>query len=180
MLKKTNVLKKKRKRGGCQLLVIRKATLKDLSGITSIYNEAILNTVATFDIKPKTPLEMKKWFKSHGLKNPLLVAKIDNKIVGWAALSKWSDRCAYSDTAEISLYVKEEYQRKGIGKQLMKTILEEGKKSGLHTVIARITEGNEVSINLHKSFGFSYIGVMKECGLKFGKRLDVHLMQKIL
>jgi len=162
------------------LLVIRKATLKDLSGITSIYNEAILNTVATFDIKPKTPLEMKKWFKSHGLKNPLLVAKIDNKIVGWAALSKWSDRCAYSDTAEISLYVKEEYQRKGIGKQLMKTILEEGKKSGLHTVIARITEGNEVSINLHKSFGFSYIGVMKECGLKFGKRLDVHLMQKIL
>ena len=61
----------------------------------------------------------------------------------------------------------------------MDAIIKEGEKAGLLTIIARITEGNESSIHLHESFGFSHIGIMKEVGQKFGKRLDVHLMQKI-
>ena len=100
-------------------------------------------------------------------------------IVGWAALSKWSDRRAYSDTAEVSLYVKEEFQGKGIGRKLLESIVQEGQKVGLHTVIARIAGGNEISVRLHESVGFQHIGIMKEVGRKFGKLLDVYLMQKI-
>ena len=123
--------------------------------------------------------EQKIWFKEHGPKNPIIIAEEGRSIVGWASISKWSDRCAYSDTAEISLYVKEKYQGKGIGKKLMESIIKEGKNAGLHAVIARITEGNKVSVHLHESAGFKHIGVMKEVGLKFGKRLDAYLMEKI-
>ena len=161
------------------MLKIRYAILDDLKGITKIYNEAIKNTVATFDTEEKTIDAQKGWFKGHGPKNPIIVAEENGIIVGWAALSKYSSRCAYSNTAEISLYVKLEYQGIGIGKKLMKSIIKEGEKAGLHTIIARITEGNKISIALHKSVGFEHIGILKEVGNKFSKRLDVYLMQKI-
>ena len=161
------------------MLIIKHAKLEDLEFITEIYNEAILRTVATFDTEPKTADEQKTWFAHHGPKYPVFVAELDGVIVGWASLSKWSDRCAYSDTAEISLYVKEEFRGKGIGRKLLESIIQKGHKVGLHTAIARITEGNEISVHLHESVGFQYIGVMKEVGRKFGKRLDVFLMQKI-
>ena len=158
---------------------IRPAIIDDTNAITEIYNEAIQTTDATFDIEPKTDAEQRTWFASHGPKNPILVAELDGVVVGWASLSEWSDRCAYSDTAEISLYVKQEFRGRGIGRRLLEALILEGEKVGLHTVIARITEGNETSIHLHESLGFFHIGVMKEVGFKFGKRLDVYLMQKI-
>ena len=160
------------------MIKLRRATLNDLDAITEIYNEAILKTVATFDTQPKTIEEQKRWFNEHGPKNPIIVVEQDEIVVGWAALSNYSTRCAYSDTVEISLYVKNKYQGKGFGMKLMDTIIREGEKAGLHAVIARITEGNKQSVHLHESVGFKHIGIMKEVGLKFGKRLDVYLMQK--
>ena len=159
--------------------VIRKAKEEDISGIMEIYNKEIKEGIATFDTVEKKLDDMEKWYKEYGYKNPLIVSEEKGKIIGWAALSKYSTRCAYSDTAELSLYVKDEFQGKGMGKKLMKFVLEEGRKGGLHTIIARITEGNESSVNLHKKFGFNYVGTYKEVGKKFGKTLDVVLMQKV-
>ena len=161
------------------MVIIRDASFDDLEEITSIYNEAIKKTVATFDTKEKSIYEQEKWFQEHGEKNPILVAEDEDSIIGWAALSKYSTRCAYSETAEISLYIKPNYQGKGIGKKLINNIINAGEKVGLHVVIARITEGNEKSVYLHKKVGFEYVGIMKEVGMKFGERLDVYLMQKI-
>ena len=158
---------------------IRKGTFEDLGGITEIYNDAILKTTATFDTEPKTLEEQTSWFTDHDSKHPILVAEQDGVIIGWASLSEWSDRCAYSDTSEISLYVREERRGKGVGRELIRAILQEGKSGGLHTVIARIADDNETSIRLHRSVGFTHIGVMKEVGRKFGRLLDVHLMQLI-
>jgi L-amino acid N-acyltransferase YncA len=162
------------------LLKIRKATMEDLAAITEIYNDAILQTVATFDTEPKSMEEQTTWFANHDLSNPIFVAEQDGLVAGWASLSKWSDRCAYSGTAEISLYVRKEHRRKGIGRELLKQIVKEGQKNGLHTLIARITEGNEPSINLFKHERFEVVGIMKEVGRKFGKLLDVYIMQRIL
>jgi len=161
------------------MLKIRKAKLVDLGGITEIYNEAIHETTATFDTTPKTLEEQKAWFAEHDKKHPILVAEQNGLVVGWASLSRWSDRCAYSDTAEVSLYVKKELRGKGIGKTLLEALIEAGQKGGLHTVIARITEGNEPSMGLFKQEGFEVVGVMREVGRKFGKLLDVYMMQKI-
>ncbi|MFA5103077.1 MAG: N-acetyltransferase family protein [Candidatus Thermoplasmatota archaeon] len=158
---------------------IRKAHEKDLPMITEIYNDAIKTTTATFDTTPKTIEEQRLWFQDHGTKNPLMVAEQDDRIIAWGALSRWSDRCAYTDTAEVSLYVTEPYQGKGIGTRLLTQLLEEGRRQGLHAVLARITEGNTPSVSLHESLGFFPIGVMKEVGVKFGKRLDVHLLEKL-
>jgi L-amino acid N-acyltransferase YncA len=161
------------------MLTIRKATLDDLGGITEIYNDAILNTIGTFDTETKNYNEQKSWFTNHNSQYPILVAEHEDSVIGWASLSKWSNRCAYSGTAEISLYVREEHRQRGNGRRLITAILHKGKKAGLHTVIARIAEGNEISVHLHKSVGFMHIGTMKEVGRKFGKLLDVHLMQYI-
>jgi phosphinothricin acetyltransferase len=158
---------------------IRKAIYTDVPAITGIYNEAILTTTATFDTEPKTTAAQRKWFKAHGPKNPILVAVEGGKIIGWASLSAYSDRCAYSGTAELSVYVKEKFRNRGIGRRLMQAVLEEGKKAGLHTIISRIAGGNDISIHLHRQFDFADIGTMKEVGNKFGQLLDVSMMQKM-
>jgi len=161
------------------MLTIRQATLADLGAITAIYNDAILNTVATFDTEPKALDEQRGWFASHDSRYPILVAEADGLVTGWASLSRWSDRCAYADTAEISLYIEEEHRGEGIGRKLLGAILQEGRKAGLHTIIARIVQGNEVSIHLFEDAGFQHIGVMSEVGRKFDMLLDVYLMQMI-
>lgn len=161
------------------MITIRPATINDLPAITEIYNEAILTTDATFDNEPKTLSEQKAWFTAHDARHPMVVAERNKVVVGWASLSEWSSRCAYADTAEISIYIKQELRNQGIGKRLMTAIMREGERIGLHTVIARITEGNQRSIHLHEEAGFENIGVMREVGRKFGKLLDVRLMQRI-
>jgi len=161
------------------MTTIREAISQDIAAVTEIYNEAILKTVATFDTQPKTVEGQKPWFEGHDSKHPIIVAEQDSKVVGWASLSRWSDRCAYSDTAEVSVYVREEHRGKGVGTELMRRILSQGRKAGLHTVVARIAESNEASIRLHEVFGFEHVGTMREVGRKFGKLLDVHLMQKV-
>lgn len=150
------------------MLVIRSAQLKDLHVITEVYNEAVLATDATFDTEIKSYDEQREWFEKHESKYPIFVSELDGIIVGWVSLSKWSDRCAYTETAEISLYMKEEFRGKGIGRRLLEAIIQEGEKVGLHMVIARITEGSKISIHLHESLGFEHSGVMREVGQKFG------------
>jgi L-amino acid N-acyltransferase len=158
---------------------IRKAVSTDLPEITEIYNEAILTTNATFDSEPKTVAQQEIWFSGHNRKHPVLVAENHTGVIGWASLSEWSTRCAYADTAEISIYIKEAFRGQGIGKQLMREVMKAGKKCGLHTVLSRITDDNQASIHLHELAGFENIGVMKEVGFKFNRLLDVRLMQYI-
>ncbi len=158
---------------------IRPAQRSDLDAITDIYNEAILTTTATFDTEPKTTEQQQTWFEEHGTQYPLLVAEVDGSVVGWTCLSKWSDRRAYRETAESSTYVKQQYRGRGIGRQLKTAIESETRRLGFHTVLARVTEGSEASLHLNEQFGFVHIGVMREVGTKFGRRLDVHLLQKI-
>lgn len=156
-----------------------RASTDHLEAITDIYNEAVLTTTATFDSEPISLDEQRLWFAEHNDKFPIYVAEKSEKVIGWASLSKWSGRCAYSDTAEISVYIKDGFRGKGIGTLLINKILDEGKKAGIHTVLARIADGSNASIKIHKNAGFEYVGVMREVGRKFGKLLDVHLLQLV-
>jgi phosphinothricin acetyltransferase len=160
-------------------LVIRRATSADLPAITEIYNDAILHTTATFDTQPKSEADQQAWFDAHDDRHPVLVAVLDDQVVGWASLSAWSDRCAYADTAEISTYVNKAHRGRRIGSQLTAAIDQVARRLGFHTVLARVSQGNEASLRLCAAAGFVPIGIMREVGLKFGRRLDVHLLQKI-
>jgi phosphinothricin acetyltransferase len=84
------------------------------------------------------------------------------------------------NTVENSVYVKKEFRKHGIGRELLSQLVKLAKESGFHTIIARIAEGNKTSIRMHSELGFEVIGVMKEAGNKFGRFIDVTLMQKIL
>ena len=161
------------------MLAIRSASEKDIPTITEIYNDAILHTSATFDTEIKTVDERLIWFKAHDEMHPVLVATFHDEVIGWASLNRWSDRVAYDCTAEVSLYVHKDHRGKGTGKLLLEMLTVEGDKVGLHTLLARITEGNEKSIYLHERLGFENIGILREEGKKFGKYLDVFMLQKV-
>jgi len=162
------------------LLAIRNARLSDVDAITEIYNDAILTTTATFDTVPKSISERLEWLKSHGDRHPVIVAEMDGTVVGWASLSPWSERIAYAHTAETSFYVKSVYRGQGIGRKLKAAIIDEARRLSFHTLIARIAEGGDISLHLSESFGFVRVGTLKEVGWKFGRFLDVHILQKML
>tara|TARA_R110002111_G_scaffold1157_1_gene8185 strand:+ start:49751 stop:50248 length:498 start_codon:yes stop_codon:yes gene_type:complete len=159
---------------------IRPAEISDLDAITTIYNEAILTTTATFDLEPKTREERLEWFENHDARFPILVAECEGRVVGWACLSRWRPRKAYDATAETSFYVKEDQRGQGIGRQLKQAIIEEARRLKFHTLIAGVAEGSQASLHLNQSFGFEVVGTFKEVGNKFGKMLDVTYLQKIL
>jgi L-amino acid N-acyltransferase len=163
-----------------QRLAVRPARREDGEAIRGIYNEAVRTTTATFDTKPRPRAGQTVWLVHHDARHPVLVAVLEGRVVGWASLSPWSERRAYDGTAEISVYVGATWQNRGVGRLLITTILREGSRIGLHTVLARIAEGNPVSRRLHLSAGFSPVGVMHEVGYKFGRFLDVELMERSL
>jgi len=161
-------------------VAIRRAELRDAAAIAEIYNEAILTTTATFDTQAKTVEERTQWLQSHDERYPVLVAEVDGRVVGWASLSAWSDRCAYTDTAETSFYVHSTQRGRGIGRSLKEAIVEEARRLGFHTLIARVVQESRVSIHLNEQAGFVHVGTLREVGRKFGRLLDVHIMQLML
>jgi L-amino acid N-acyltransferase len=161
-------------------LVIRKAILDDAAAIAGIYNDAILNSTATFDTEPKSVEDRRDWLGSHDDRHPVLVAVASGRVAGFASLSRWSERSAYDDTAETSFYVHPEFRGRGIGRQLKAAIIDEARRLKFHTLIARIAEGSDASLHLNRSAGFAHVGTLRQVGRKFGRWLDVHLLQLIL
>jgi phosphinothricin acetyltransferase len=161
-------------------LAIRLAETRDAGAIAEIYNEAIIGTTSTFDTEPKTEQDRLKWLAAHDLRHPVFVAEREGEVVGWAALTKWSDRPAYDGTVESSFYVAEKYRRAGVGRRLKERLIDEARKCGFHTIIARIAQGNVASRHINEAFGFVHVGTLHEVGFKFGQWLDVEIMQLIL
>lgn len=152
-------------------MTIRTAIESDLPALTEIYNYEVVNGVATFDIRPKTVEERAQWFHEHNKDNhPLIVAEDGGKILGYASLSPYRNKEAYSSTAELSVYVAPTAREKGVATALLTEILKTAKNDPrTHTVISVITAGNDISVHLHEKFGFSYCGTLREIGVKFGE-----------
>lgn len=161
--------------------MIRKATEHDLSAIKDIYNYAVLNTTATYDINPRDDKYFANMLSEHTGKYLLAVYEDNGDIIGYVALSQFSRRDAYDITAELSVYVKADCQNKHIGTQLMEYALQEAQKNNRFlTVVSLITSENEHSIYLHKQFGFEFGGRIKNAGFKFNRMLGVDIYYKNL
>jgi phosphinothricin acetyltransferase len=161
-------------------LLIRRATPADVAAITEIYNEAILTTTATFDIEPKTTADRAEWLEAHEERFPVFVAEVDGRVLGWTSLTRWSERAGYDDTAETALYVHSAQRSRGIGRRLKAALIDEARRLGFRTLIVRVTEDSEASLHLNRDAGFVLVGTLKQAGRKFGRLLDVHIMQKML
>jgi phosphinothricin acetyltransferase len=160
-------------------LQIRLADASDVPAITDIYNEAILNGTATFDTELKSIENRQLWLNQHQGKYPVWVAYLGDSMVAWASLTQYSDRAAYEGTAEVSVYVHHQHRGTGVGTIIFEHLVQQAKILELHCLLARITEGNDTSIRLHQKYGFTLVGVMRQVGFKFGRYLDVTLMQKV-
>jgi phosphinothricin acetyltransferase len=159
------------------MAMLRPARAEDLPAMTAIYNDAVARTTGTFDTEPKTLDQQLEWFGRHDAAHPVIVAVEGEQVVAWASLSAWSDRCAYARTSEVSVYVDEAARRRGIAGALLDELLKLGRAAGAAQVMARITADNEVSLRLHAGRGFVEAGRLRRVGEKFGRILDVHILQ---
>src|SRR3954469_6400759 len=131
---------------------IRPAGRDDLQQILDIYNEAVLNTTASYDYEPRTLEHRQTWFDEHErAKYPIFVATdAGGKVVGWSALNPYHSRMGYQFTSENSIYVAADWRGKGVGKLLMPPLIEGARKRGLHVIIAAIDAANPASVGLHE------------------------------
>jgi len=158
-------------------LTIRDARRSDLGAIFDIYNHEVLHGTATFDTEPRVAGRDDAWLTERNLKrHPVMVAEIDDRVVGWVSLNPWSSRRAYARTAEGSVYVDRDFRGRGVGRSLLATTIERARAAGLGVLLARIADGNEPSVRLFESHGFGRIGSQRRCGEKLGRILDVELM----
>jgi L-amino acid N-acyltransferase len=158
---------------------LRAARPDDVAALAEIYNEAVRTTVATFDTEPRSHAAQAEWLAHHGPRHPVLVAEVAGTVVGWASLSPWSDRKAYDRTAEVSFYVRSDHRGQGIGGRLLRANVQAADALGYHCLLARIAEPNDVSLHLHEAAGFRRVGVMRQVGFKFGRWIDVQLLERL-
>lgn len=159
----------------------RLATSDDSEAIRSIYNREVLESTVTFDLVARSPEDQLAWMDEHSGAWPVVVAVDDTGVVrGFGSLSPYRPRPAYRTTVEDSVYVDREVRGQGVGKGLLEELVRLAAAHGFHAVIARIVGGHDASINLHRACGFEVIGVEKEVGRKFGRWLDVVLMQRLV
>ena len=161
---------------------IRPALRGDLPAILEIYNDAVLQTTATYDYEPRTLEHRVTWFEDHQkLGLPVFVAaSADGRIAGWSALNRYHDRMGYRFTVENSVYVAADQRGRGLGRLLLAPLIESARGLGLRAIIAAIDAINEPSIRLHAAFGFERVGHFRQVGFKFGRWLDVVYMELLL
>jgi len=161
-------------------LIIRIATLDDAQAILDIYTPYIVNTAITFEFD-LIPLEaFKERMKKVMSKYPWLVCELEGKVIGYAYASMYRERAAFNWDCECSVYIAEEAHRKGIATILYTKLFEYLKLQGLYNIYAFITYPHDSSIQLHKKFGFTEVGIFKKTGYKMGKWWDLIVMEKVL
>ncbi|HEV7888543.1 MAG TPA: GNAT family N-acetyltransferase [Acidimicrobiales bacterium] len=159
---------------------VRLATLDDAEAIREIYNREVTGSTVTFDLVPRSLADQRAWLAAHAGAHPAIVAVEAGQVLGFGSLTAYRDRPAYSTTVEDSVYVHHEARGKGVGRLLLGELVRLATQHGFHAVMARVVGGHETSIALHTSCGFELVGVEREVGRKFGKWLDVALMQRLL
>jgi phosphinothricin acetyltransferase len=160
---------------------VRLATLDDADAIRNIYNPEVLESTVTFDLVPRSLEEQRAWMTARSGAHAVLVAERGaDGVVGFASLSPYRDRPAYSTTVEDSVYVRRDAQGTGVGKALLGELVELARAHGFHAMMARIVGDHEASIALHRGHGFELVGTEREVGRKMGRWLDVVVMQKLL
>lgn len=153
--------------------MIRRVKLQDAKAITTIYNEYVEHSVATFDTEPLREEDMRSRIAEIAARFPYFVYEEDGRVTGYCYAHLWKERDAYKHTLETTVYMAPGYLGKGIGKMLMQRLIEECKREGYHALIACITEGNAASDSLHLGLGFKQVSHFEKVGLKFGRWLDV-------
>jgi L-amino acid N-acyltransferase YncA len=160
-------------------LLLRRADPADAGAIASIYNEGILERVATFQTGPQSAADMAPLLDRSG-SHPLLVAEADGRVAGWAAVKPYSDFPPYRPVAECMLYVTASQRRRGIARTLLNGLAEAAEQAGFTKLIGKVFTDNAASIALVAECGFREVGVHERHGRLDGTWKDVLLVERVL
>jgi len=163
------------------MLEIREAHEGDLPAILEIYNDVVATSTAIYRDEPATLDDRHSWFAARKTeRQPVLVATDGGTVVGFAAFGGFRPWPGYRFTVEHSVHVRADRRGQGVGAALMTPLIERAAALGMHVMIAGIDAENAPSIRFHERLGFTRVAHMREVGFKFGRWLDLVLMQRIL
>ncbi|WP_299455489.1 GNAT family N-acetyltransferase [uncultured Microscilla sp.] len=161
--------------------MIRLAKKEDLGAINEIYNYEVAHSIYNVDTRPVTHEERLLWYENHPKNElPILVKEVKGETIAWASLSQWTTHGGYSKTAEVAIFVARNVHRQGLGKELLRNLIEKAEELEYKSLVSRIVAGNTPSIKLHQLFGFKYVGVMRRIAHKLDQWVDVQIWQKDL
>jgi phosphinothricin acetyltransferase len=160
----------------------RHGTEADLAAITEIYNYFVQNTVITFDTVPFRASDRLGWFHQfspHGPHQLFVAVSAGNVIQGFAYSTAFRDKPAYQKTVEVAIYLAPHADEQGIGSTLYAALFAAlDQQPGLHRAVAMIAQPNPGSEALHGKFGFKRVGELTEAGFKFGRYVDILMMER--
>lgn len=161
---------------------IRRATLEQAHACAAIYNYWVDHSTATFDTMGRDETAVREWYAAHDDERfPLLAATDDvGDVIGWGTLTAWSDRIGYRHTGEISIFTSADHQRRGVALAIGEALIEHAERAGLRVLLARLEASNEPSRGLFAKLGFTEVGTMHAVGFKFGRWLDVLVLERDL
>jgi phosphinothricin acetyltransferase len=158
-------------------MIIRDAAEADLPAIVEIYNEGIRGRVSTAQLEEVSVEQRRLWFHEHSADiYPLWVAEIDGRIAGWLSFHSYINRAGYRATAEISVYVGEQFRRRGVGKALLEKAIASSKGLGASALIGNVFAQNESSLRLFERSGFERWGLLPGVARVDGVDRDVVIM----
>ena len=158
---------------------MRRATEADVPAICAIHNQGIEDR-ATLDTTPYTVEEKLAWFRAHGAREPVLVAEVGDGVVGWVSLNRFSSRPVYDHVKDLSIYVRRDWRGRGVGRALMRAVLEEARRLGLHKVVLTTFPTLRHAVRLYRAFGFRRVGVYRRQGVLDGRWMDTLVMECLL
>lgn len=152
------------------------------SQILDIFNDAILNSTALYDYKPRTMDMMAAWFEAKAKGNYPVIGFVtpEGELLGFGSYGTFRAWPAYKYTVEHSLYVAPKRRGAGLGRMLLREIITCAQQQNYHVLVGGIDSQNTTSIALHKKFGFEHAGTIRQAGFKFGRWLDLDFYQLIL
>jgi phosphinothricin acetyltransferase len=153
-------------------MLVRDLCPDDWTEVAAIYHDGMRDGMATFET------EVPSWEDWHASHTQRVVAEIDERVIGWAALSPVSSRWAYRGVAESSVYVSRDAQGKGVGRALMQELIARSERAGIWTLQTSIFPENNASLRLHDSVGFRVVGVRRAIGKRDGLWRDTVLMER--
>jgi L-amino acid N-acyltransferase YncA len=162
-------------------VIVRPASEADLPAILAIYNDAILTTTAIWREEPFDLEDRREWFKARESAGcPVLLAEEDVDVVGFGSFADFRTYNGYRFTVEHSVYTAPGVRRRGVASALIAALIERAHALGKHVIVGGIAADNHASLALHTKLGFTETARMPEVGFKFGRWLDLVLVQKRL
>lgn len=160
---------------------IGRATGGDLPQIVDIFNDVAATSIATFDTRPSSVAERRRWFEQFASTGPfqLLVARRDGTVVGYTASQRYRDHDAFRETVEVSIAIRPEFRGQGVGTSLYRALFDRLAGEPVHVAVAGIAMPNDASVALHRKVGFTDVGTFREYAVKNGRYISSLWLQRL-